>query len=354
MAKARAVSASSSPAGPHPDIREIGADTGVVHRDHLASIRLETDASAAAALRQRFAPFGNLVAYGQATGCAAEDRAFVGERRDADTKLLDLNARRYIPTTGLFLTPDWLDPVDGDTGRAGARALWRTNPVGTNRYAYAGQDPINKRDPGGSCTSVRNCITGGTFKQPDGSVSVESSIILRTTIPGQIAWDDARTSWANGDQSGAVTQAALGTAEVALTMATMGVGKTVAMAGRAIASGVAAVEETVTPGISYTRRSLQHAFKHAEDFGVSGSANNRSLKAFSSAIQKHIADANTLAVQGTYRGQAVKHFVDREAGLNVIRDSSGNFLSGWKLSVKQIENVIKMESLEEADDIVDR
>ncbi len=62
--------------------------------------------------------------------------------------MLDLNARWYNPTTSLFLTPDWLDPVDGDTGRAGAPVGWRTNPVGTNRYAYAGQDPINKSDRG--------------------------------------------------------------------------------------------------------------------------------------------------------------------------------------------------------------
>lgn len=47
----------------------------------------------------------------------------------------------------------------------------------------------------------------------------------------------------------------------------------------------------------------------------------------------------TQAIKGTYRGQPVTHFVDPQTGLNVIRDSSGNFLSGWKLSPKQLEYV---------------
>ncbi len=137
-------------------------------------------------MRQRFAPFGNLVAYGQATGCAAEDRAFVGERRDADTKLLDLNARWYNPTTSLFLTPDWLDPVDGDTARAGAPVGWRTNPVGTNRYAYAGQDPINKSDPGGqlsvSCTAGGSKGVGSCSSSDDGDKNNINVTLRYTTI----------------------------------------------------------------------------------------------------------------------------------------------------------------------------
>ncbi|MER9755081.1 hypothetical protein NKJ46_16745 [Mesorhizobium sp. M0166] len=45
----------------------------------------------------------------------------------------------------------------------------------------------------------------------------------------------------------------------------------------------------------------------------------------------------TQAIQGTYQGQSVTHFVDPQTGLSVIRDSSGNLLSGWKLSPKQLE-----------------
>ncbi|WP_352542983.1 MULTISPECIES: colicin D domain-containing protein [unclassified Mesorhizobium] len=48
----------------------------------------------------------------------------------------------------------------------------------------------------------------------------------------------------------------------------------------------------------------------------------------------------SVAIQGAYQGQSVTHFVDPQTGLNVIRDSSGNLLSGWKLSPKQLEYVL--------------
>ncbi|WP_201274252.1 RHS repeat-associated core domain-containing protein, partial [Microvirga brassicacearum] len=59
----------------------------------------------------------------------------IGEREDAETGLVYLNARYYDPKVGRFLSPDSLDP---------------TLPgVGTNRYAYALNDPINLKDPSG-------------------------------------------------------------------------------------------------------------------------------------------------------------------------------------------------------------
>ena len=59
----------------------------------------------------------------------AAARGFIGERFDAGAGLQYLNARYYDPTLGLFLQPDWFEVT-----RAG---------VGTNRYAYAGGNPVN-------------------------------------------------------------------------------------------------------------------------------------------------------------------------------------------------------------------
>ena len=47
-----------------------------------------------------------------------------------------MNARYYDPHLGLFIQPDWFEVT-----KAG---------VGTNRYAYAGDDPVNASDPGGN------------------------------------------------------------------------------------------------------------------------------------------------------------------------------------------------------------
>ncbi|GEM_PF-963336 len=105
------------------------------------------------------------------------------------------------------------------------------------------------------------------------------------------------------------------------------------------ASNAARAAERIIPEITYTRDQLQHAFKHAGDFGNPGNASNGTMAEFSTAIQNHIAAPGTQAIQGTYRGQAVTHFLDPNSGLNVIRDSSGSFLSGWKLSPKQLEYV---------------
>jgi hypothetical protein len=64
------------------------------------------------------------------------------------------------------------------------------------------------------------------------------------------------------------------------------------------------------------------------------------LSEFSSAIQKHVDAAGTRVIPGAYRGASVTHFVNPNTGLNAIRDSSGNFLSGWKLSSPQLEHVL--------------
>ena len=58
-----------------------------------------------------------------------------GERFDADAGLQYLNARYYGPKLGMFIQPDWFEVI-----KAG---------VGTNRYAYSFNDPVNGRDPGG-------------------------------------------------------------------------------------------------------------------------------------------------------------------------------------------------------------
>ena len=95
-----------------------------------------TDSTGARDLEAVYRPFGQR-AFGQVIdpGMAEEARGFIGERYDADAGLQVLNARYYDPELGLFLQPDWFEVT-----RAG---------VGTNRYAYSGNDPVNALDPGG-------------------------------------------------------------------------------------------------------------------------------------------------------------------------------------------------------------
>ncbi|MDX6751048.1 RHS repeat-associated core domain-containing protein [Geminicoccaceae bacterium 1502E] len=73
----------------------------------------------------------------------------MGERDDPDTGLLDLNARYMDPLPDRFIQPDWWDPTE--------------EGVGTNRYAYADNDPVNKSDPSGHAAESLRSGTSDDF-----------------------------------------------------------------------------------------------------------------------------------------------------------------------------------------------
>jgi hypothetical protein len=89
-----------------------------------------------------------------------------------------------------------------------------------------------------------------------------------------------------------------------------------------------------------TSKQLQAKFKHAKDFGVAGNYSKANAAEFSRAIHQHINRPGVRAIQGTYHKQPVTHFLDPSSGLNVIADPAGNFISGWRLSPGQLQNVL--------------
>ena len=102
-----------------------------------------------------------------------------------------------------------------------------------------------------------------------------------------------------------------------------------------------AVHRTIT----FSTRQLQRKFKHAADFGVTGTYNQAQVARFEQALRSHIEAHTTLVVQGTYRGEPVTHFVNPHTGLNVIRDAENAFISGWRLTPSQLTNVLAYSSL---------
>ncbi|ELZ12012.1 hypothetical protein C479_06187 [Halovivax asiaticus JCM 14624] len=111
-----------------------------------------------------------------------------------------------------------------------------------------------------------------------------------------------------------------------------------------IGSGNASDSES-THTISFSDGQLQKKFKHADDFGVTESWNLDSKEAFRRALKEHIADKDTIAIDGTYRGETipVTHYFNTRTSNNVMihrsGDKRGEFLSGWTLDPEQANYV---------------
>jgi hypothetical protein len=93
--------------------------------------------------------------------------------------------------------------------------------------------------------------------------------------------------------------------------------------------------------IKFTNQQLQSKFKHAKDFEITGNANKKTLAQFKKAIENHVKSEDTRIIRGAYQGKKVIHFYNEETGINVITDKKGNYVSGWKLSDKQIMYLLK-------------
>jgi len=125
---------------PHPAVKLLNGTTPAVatylHRDGLSSVRAITDAAGVKGESAVYKPFGEQSEWVLPGNAAPETKGWIGERFDADAGLQYLNARTYDPELSLFLQPDWFEVT-----KAG---------VGTNRFSYSFNDPVNKRDPNGN------------------------------------------------------------------------------------------------------------------------------------------------------------------------------------------------------------
>ncbi|MGQ0610240.1 MAG: RHS repeat-associated core domain-containing protein [Paracoccaceae bacterium] len=162
-------------------------DWTVVHHDAQGSVRGVTSSAGAKVERTIYNPYGNwddvqltwrnagvtdpANVNERSAASTPESRSYIGERLDAEAGLQYLNARYYDPKLGMFTQPDWWEV---------------TQPgVGTNRYAYAGGDPVNGSDPGGNEVLVMNRDIDALF--PWGA---HSFLIVTELLPN--SWTDFR------------------------------------------------------------------------------------------------------------------------------------------------------------------
>lgn len=124
---------------PHADVKRVGYGSGAatyyLHRDGLNTVRLVTNGAGGVEEWSSYTPYGDRTQTAAAGAKTEETKGFIGEREDPEVGLVYLNARYYDPAIGQFVSPDWWDPsLPG---------------VGTNRYAYSDNNPINNSDPTG-------------------------------------------------------------------------------------------------------------------------------------------------------------------------------------------------------------
>jgi RHS repeat-associated protein len=113
----------------HPDVRREGSATDFLIKDHLNSNRV-TLRMGGLTTPQSYGPYGN------PKNQSLPGKGYINERFDPETGLQYLHARFSDPEFRM-LTPDTWDPD--------------TEGVDINRYAYAGNDPVNLSDPNGHC-----------------------------------------------------------------------------------------------------------------------------------------------------------------------------------------------------------
>jgi RHS repeat-associated protein len=260
------------------------------------------------------------------------------ERQD-ETGLLHLNARAYDPLFARFVSPDWLDPIE--------------RGVGTNRYAYAGNDPVNLRDPSGN--AVERDRASDSSRDSDTEARDRLSRLEERAKSAEDVDEAARSQHADmlrrNDLLGPLMiPCACGGGGIPPKAIVGGAGAK-APAGK---SNTPQANPPQTDGLGTTinnakitidKPQLQHAFKHADQFGVFGNANKQTLAQFEAAIISHTKSPSTQTISGTYRGNPVTHHLDTKTGLNVITKPSGEFVSGWKLSPAQFQHVISSGKL---------
>jgi RHS repeat-associated protein len=160
-----------------------------IHAEHLGSTHVVTDATGKALQRLLYRPYGERLS---ASTTYEQEVDFIGERRDTETDLVYLHARFYDPLLGRFLSADTASPLHPG--------------VGVNRYAYAGNSPVNLADAAGhddfsddgsgdlSLSDYGGDTSGWISNWPDSSFSDSSSSDSRFSGDGSGFGGDNFTS----------------------------------------------------------------------------------------------------------------------------------------------------------------
>ncbi|WP_226804195.1 RHS repeat-associated core domain-containing protein [Amylibacter sp. SFDW26] len=207
---------------------------GFMHVDQLGSIVAITDDAGQFEVMRAYAPYGKVSDEDKAPGATDETKTFLGERYDEDSELQYLNARYFDPELGMFIQPDWLDVTE--------------EGVGTNRYAYSFNDPVNKLDPNGNFFGL-----GALISAAIGALAAHSAVFAG------IAVFTANVGFFLAVHSFGQTIVGAASGKISIKDAIIGIGKSIAIGkitGFAANQIVSAVEQTIRHAIGRSISSI--------------------------------------------------------------------------------------------------
>jgi len=253
---------------------------------------------------------------------------YAGEQYDSITGLYYLRARRFDTTAGRFTQED---TYLGD---------------GRNLYVYVGNNPLRYVDPSGYCEKSLGVelLLGGID-----DIATLAKDVKHTRALKKAAKEIAENATDVDDAIGIIKGAKvgrlgdfLGDAKKFANNAVDHVKKFADDVKKGADEAIESVKKFFKggshslPEINFETSKLQHEYKHAGDFGIEGNWNKSKAAEYQQAIQNHIDNASDVYLS-TYRGQKVYVYYNPETGLGSYVDMNGNYVSGWRLSEKQIE-----------------
>ena len=294
---------------------------------------------------------------------------YCGEYFDGETETYYLRARYYDPTIGRFTQQDthWTtaNSIYGDNpqkinereDRLGLKSYSYAPQITAvmqsgNLYVYCGNSPINYTDPNGS--EWYHWLIGGLI------VAAATAAVIITAggaIPAlyavsAVACGTTAATTASTIAAGAFIGSAFmyGTAVLSADIQSIDsfnasadwstVASTVGGFGAGAVYGGILEITYFRNNIHFDAKKLQHEYKHAADYGITGNWNRTNATAFEQAIRNQVQTVNK-PIWGTYRGTiSVLHFYDPKTGIDAMFDLNGNFIASWKLSQAQIEYLL--------------
>jgi len=168
-----------------------------MHADHLGSINVITDNLGVVLERLSFDAFGkprNVDATDSVSSVVVihTTRGYTGHEMDAESGLINMNARLYDPVLGRFISADTVVPDPGDM-------------QGFNRYSYVKNNPLIYTDPTGHWWHIAiGAIIGAVSAAANGG-GIDDIIIGAVIGAVAAAVATPAASWASSAAGGGVT-----------------------------------------------------------------------------------------------------------------------------------------------------